>query len=230
MTCDKMIEEIKQIDFYKNHEYLIPSIGLNYISAHHKKLLILGESHYLPLGSTIQNDIDNWYNGKPKLSKPEKDYCCTTISRCNDTVAFTKNVGCSLENILKTKGLPVEHGFFEVASYNYFMRPAIDANTIEKALTEKDKEFALNNFIDLLDILQPNLIVFASCLAMRNAERSYKKKYNGKIVDFLKNKGIERIYTWHPSRCWNTLVQNDENFCKKTSKEFFEEWVSKKWF
>lgn len=71
--------QFQSIPFYKHHPYMIPFVGEDYDSPKHKKLLLIGESHYLPKGSTVHYDANAWYNRTPSLSKDEEDYCNTAI-------------------------------------------------------------------------------------------------------------------------------------------------------
>lgn len=55
-----------------------PWVGSNYVSDKHKKLLVLGESHYLPKGSIKSHDVDAWYSGsEDSLDDKEKEWIFT---------------------------------------------------------------------------------------------------------------------------------------------------------
>ena len=44
------------LPFYATHSYTLPFVGDDYDSPKHKKLLLIGESHYMPAGSTVHHD------------------------------------------------------------------------------------------------------------------------------------------------------------------------------
>ena len=69
------------IPFYQKHPYMKPFIGERFDSELHKKLLIVGESHYLPATSTVHLNIDDWYAGNCDVSDEEKEWCNTRNSR-----------------------------------------------------------------------------------------------------------------------------------------------------
>lgn len=60
---------------------MMPYIGADYISALHSKLLILGESFYLPKESTIHLDPVAWYSSNQGL-------LAITENECEDEVKW----------------------------------------------------------------------------------------------------------------------------------------------
>lgn len=58
-----------------------PFVGRNYESALHKKLLQVGESHYLLAGSIVQRDVDGWYSSPPTFIEAEKGWRNTRGTR-----------------------------------------------------------------------------------------------------------------------------------------------------
>ena len=51
-------EQLQTLVHYQNYPEMLPFIGTNYDS-HEKKLLIIGESHYLPKDTLV--DVMKWY-------------------------------------------------------------------------------------------------------------------------------------------------------------------------
>jgi len=50
-----------KIDRYKVMRQMIPFVGAEYNSIKHKKILIIGESHYFPPESKIHLNAEKWY-------------------------------------------------------------------------------------------------------------------------------------------------------------------------
>ncbi len=47
---------LSSIPFYQSHGCMTPFVGENYESSKHKKLLLIGESHYMPEGSIVHQN------------------------------------------------------------------------------------------------------------------------------------------------------------------------------
>ena len=231
-----------KIPFYRNHAYMIPFVGDNYISTEHKKLLLIGESHYLLKISSVHHDAYNWYYGKPHLTSGNnsEENNCTPAKTWGEgrNTYFCINVQESLCNATRIK-----ESWNSVAFYNYFLRPANfgkginDLWTTETSYRPKalDIEFAVKNLIDVLKILKPDLIVFLSKMALDCTEQFFPIWFKDELCDFwewTKNNGIsDYIYTNHPSTT-HWLKPMNKNYKKangKTSKDFFEEWIKQNW-
>ena len=67
----------RTIPFYKNHEFMLPAVGVNYESTKHKKLLLVGESCYMPKASFVHHNVNLWYDNYlclgEKLTDSEKN-------------------------------------------------------------------------------------------------------------------------------------------------------------
>ena len=157
------------LPFYKSHPYILPFVGDDYDSSKHKKLLLIGESHYMPSGSSVHHDVNTWYNGAPKLSDDERDWCNTRGTREGKSGRFGKEIDRCLNLVLPSGG----NGWHQVAFLNYFLRPAdYQEGENEKGIEilwqisggkEIDCEFAIKNLIQVLEILKPDLFVLLSC-------------------------------------------------------------------
>lgn len=207
------------IPFYDSHRYMLPFVGDNYVSTKHRKLLLVGESHYLPENSTIHHDIDAWYAGTIDIKEKEQDWCNTRNSRQYGYGEFEKIIVGDLLKFFPS-------GFNEIASYNYFLRPANQTETFKKICTKVDREIAVKNFHNVLDILSPDLIIFASLYVFDLAEwKDYPEFLGEGLWDYTKRKGIEYIAVNHPSHGgWGKLVRGN-----KTSSEMFVEFLKDKW-
>ena len=221
------------LPFYSTHHYMVPFVGCDYDSPKHKKLLLLGESHYMPEGSTVHHDAAQWYNGKPVLNEAEQDWCNTSGTREWKSGQFGKEIDRCLNLICPS----AQGGWQQVASYNYFLRPADDRQGIEdlwKAHVGKDldREYAIKNLIQVLEILKPDLLIFLSSKACVCAEeQDYPKYFGGNLWDWTAAHGIDYCYTAHPSSAhWNQPMPS--SYTKAgglTSREFFCKWLRENW-
>ena len=225
---------LNEIDVYFSHPYMLPFVGDDYDSPKHKKLLLVGESHYMPEGSTVHHDVNAWYNGNPVLTEEEQDWCNTRGTREWKSGRFGKEIDRCLNLVLSTG----ENGWQQVASYNYFLRPADNRQSIEdlwKSYGGKDidREYAIKNFIRVLEILKPDLIVFLSSKVCACAEgEDFPKYFGGNLWDWTKSHGIEDyIYTMHPSSPhWNKPMPAKYGKADGlTSCEFFCKWLKENW-
>ena len=231
--------KFQSIPFYKSHPYMMPFVGDDYESSKHKKLLLIGESHYMPKGSTVHHDVNSWYDGNPILTVEEKDYCNTRGTRDGKSGRFGKEVDRCLNLVLPSDG----NRWHQVASFNYFLRPADDPeNKEEKKGIEilwknfggerVDREKAVKNFINVLEILKPDLFVFMSskvCLCAETGD--FPKYFHDDLWNWTKIHGIvDYIYTNHPSSVhWNQTMSKYDKARGMTSRDFFCAWLKEKW-
>lgn len=221
------------IPFYRSHPYMMPFVGDAYDSPKHKKLLLIGESHYMLEGSTVHHDVNAWYNGTLELTESEQDWCNTRGTREWKSGRFGKEI----DRCLKLVCPDVESGWQQVASYNYFLRPADDRQSIEDLWMAHDgesldREQAIRNLISVLEILRPNLVVFLSSKVCKCAETDdYPKCFGGNLWNWTAAHGIDYCYTMHPSSAhWNKPMP--ANYTKAgglTACEFFCKWLKEKW-
>ena len=96
-----------------------------------------------------------------------------------------------------------------------------------------DREFAIKNFIQVLEILKPDLIVFLSSKVCTCAEeQDFPKYFGGHLWDRTKSHGIQDyIYTMHPSSPhWNMPMPAKYTKANcHTSCDFFCTWLREKW-
>lgn len=224
--------QFQSVPFYKSHPYMMPFVGDDYESSKHKKLLLVGESFYLPEGATVHHDADSWY-GTPSLTEDERNWCNTRGTREGKSGRFGKEIDRCLNLVLPSGG----NGWHQVAFLNYFLRPADDRQSISnlwKSYGGKDVdcEQAIRNFIKVLDILKPDLFVFLSSTVCKQAEElDYPKYFGGNLWDWTKSHGIvDYIYTNHPSSAhWNQIKSKYDKAQSMTSRDFFCAWLKEKW-
>lgn len=193
---------------------MLPWVGSHY-GRTYRKVLLIGESHYLPDGSTIQRNVGGWYGGsQERLSKDEMEYICT-----RDVLrAHHKEGGIWGE----PAQVMFEHGILPPKNsdnvydnfgwYNYFQRPAENEGTgievYERDTVEANLVLRAN-----IEILNPEIVIFISSKAWNNARKD-DEAFPGIRLDFVP----------HPSHQWwnmKTLKYSIDNKHELTGREKF---------
>lgn len=226
------------LPFYNSHPYMLPFVGGDYDSPKHKKLLLIGESHYMPSGSSVHHNVNTWYYGAPKLSDDERDWCNTRGTREGKSGRFGKEIDRCLNLVLPSGG----NGWHQVAFLNYFLRPAdYQEGENEKGIEilwqtsggkEIDCEFAIKNLIQVLEILKPDLFVLLSSNVKSCAEgEDYPKYFQGNLWNWTEKRNIEYCYTAHPSCSWwnRPMPAKYAKAGGLTSRDFFCAWLKQNW-
>ena len=142
MASTSYDNEFLTIPFYRWHKYMMPFIGDDYESDKHKKLLLIGCNHYMPQGSFVHHNVEEWYKN-PRLSIDEKGYCDTRRT-CKKLSFYLGLVDSFLKEICLNKPITIQ----SVAFYNFFLRPADYEGCIKdlwhsRQESKKDIELAL---------------------------------------------------------------------------------------
>lgn len=192
-----MFERLKEVEHYSRYPCMKPWIGEHYNSRAHKRLLTIGESHYLPKGATIHLDPDAWYSGsQSSLTDDERKWISTFgIIECNidknfprKSFSIYRNLGKAINACSLQYSRPSQI-FNHFAYYNFFQRPAENTGGSIK-VKPLDREVSISVFESLLELLQPELIIFTSRLAGNV----------GKVI--ADRAGIPVLITPHPGCAW----------------------------
>ena len=217
MSVVSFDSQFQSIPFYKTHPYMMPFVGNDYESSNHKKLLVVGENHYMCENSTIHHKIDDWYN-QPNLSDAEVDFCNTQNACEKICNSFVKMLNAFLKRIYKNS----ENALQEIAYYNFYLRPA-DYKQNMKSLwkkfdgAKKDMDCALNVFPRIFDILRPDFIVFLGQTVWICVNSYLRKELCGDLENIVHTYSPSR-YAWHRSGKGNVLSENE-----------LYDWLMKKW-
>ena len=83
-----------------------------YLDSRYKPLLVIGESHYMPKGSTVQLDPDRWYKGNENhLDEDERAWIHTRdVIKANfiephKVRGIFRNIGHEIYTVMKDSGL-----------------------------------------------------------------------------------------------------------------------------
>jgi hypothetical protein len=181
----KYNKKLLTIQHYEKYPQMLPWIGADYDNWNHKKVLVIGESHFLPPKSKIHKSPTKWYNGNISNLNDDED-----IEK--NERAWTNTVGCIKDArnqiydsksqwiyknielaLIKTRFTfnITEHMFRYIAYYNYFQRPA---NNKGESInhTAEDTEIAALVFMDLIKIIKPEIVCFTSDLAWKACLKS----------------------------------------------------------
>lgn len=216
---NEIINQIKEEGIFARFKELKPFKGPNWDNdKNHSKLLLIGESNYFPneLESISNFKVaEDWYSGDKKRLIPEE-----MIAKVDNAgkIEYLKGLKSTIQKLLN------KNPYFEIAFYNYFLRPASvkikngkrDLG-FKKDYKDLDGEVAFVAFCEVLESLEPDIVIFASALAWNKLE-VFKKKYN--IVNFGEI-AIEKVS--HPSSPW----WNKSNGAH--GRQLFEDLLWKYW-
>lgn len=178
-------EKFLSIEHYNKYPQMLPWIG-KYFGEKYKKILFIGESHYLPENSQV--NIGEWYDlNKNNLNTEEIEYTNTRYCLLKN---FNNNsIWKNINQILKNIGIQsTSNNLFEFfAFYNFFQRPAVNIGK-EIFQNQKDIEIANILFVKIVDIIEPDFVLFLSSKSWDNCKNGdYSFKWD---------------FTPHPSSPW----------------------------
>lgn len=197
-------EDPNDIGFYRNFPQMMPWVGSEFENNKHKRILFIGESHYLPEDAE-ENLLtpEGWYNqGEYSLDASSKEYGWTNT---REIVGLNKrekghSIYLEVEKALRiAKGadnilMETTNMFKYVGFYNYFLRPAYKNDSIKKTCKEWDLKIAHDAFEGILSILKPDFVYFLSVFAWKS-HKKYNNDFKNVIID----------YSPHPAcRWWHT--------------------------
>ena len=217
---------------------LIPACPKNWGESElHHKLMIVGESNYLDNNvDSVFKDPEAWYQGEASIIKQFLYDQKKKVSTWKYYRTFSKL--CKVMN--EVANTHCNSVYEEAAFYNYFLRPATVRGTdksFKKDCEQLDRDVAGTALCGVIDILKPDIVIFASKYAY-NEFRNYIKckigtcdcKYT--VSDFKNyfeltgevNVRIEFVY--HPSSRFQKWDKN-ENSKQKFERLLREYWIKK---
>lgn len=203
-------------DIYQRYPMMLPFEGRRPGKNGSPKLLLVGESHYLPDKSTQHLTTEGWYGGS-SLSLTEKEQ-----SHINPTSVIRKSMPGGFKDRAKSIFLnsfqvindfgPQYEDYREVAEevvfYNYFLRPAKEGKSL--CVEETDIIIADEVFREVYHRYEPGAVVFLS----RLANRKFRAK---EIVT------VPIVATPHPGCAyWNRATKKYRN---KNGREILAEFI-----
>jgi hypothetical protein len=195
-TIKQLKNELSEIEFYTRFPTMIPFVGDYYISAQHKKMLLVGESFYFPEKSEIHKNAEIWYHSYQSdltIIDGEKE---SEYVNCEGLLngewkspghKIYRNLNAAIGKVVPCcKQRPIN----EIAFTNFFLRPAIE-NGKSFQLDEReggidlDLIYSKNVLKDVIDILTPDLIVFVSIYAFKVGSNKLQKLFPDLDIEFV---------------------------------------------
>ncbi len=170
-------KELLAIDHYKKYGLMLPYIGENYGKVN-LKVLFIGESHYLPEESKQSNDT--WYSADENILNPtEKEYINTRGIVAGDWKPKAHVIYKELSKALNGLSTDTDCRGMDYASFmNGFQRPAPNGDSIKGSCSPLDREIATSTIKQVISIIKPNLVIFASKFTWDTLKQSFKSDKN----------------------------------------------------
>lgn len=208
------------MDVLDRYPMIVPYIGRYFCSPDHPSLLLVGESHYLPEGSTQHNTPEAWYTGDATtLNKIEAAWISTAKIIEDSRKERFRNRGHSIWKnslaVINDAGPRYQdstQACDHVAFLNFFLRPAREGLSLRVA--DEDSRLANLRLQEFLARYQPDGLVFVSVLARSKWEKS-------------KDFSIPTVTTPHPcSSWWNRTVKKYGN---RKGREILSDFTESIW-
>lgn len=162
-------EGLDQIPLYQRYPALKPFVGNTY-GTNRPRILMIGESHYLPKDSDVHLDADLWYQGsQDDLSKKETGWLRTRgilDKHRGDWRPKGHTIYRRMEKALIDAGIPADDSVFKhVAFMNAFQRPAKEGDSIQAK--KVDNDVAADTIDQVISVLKPDRVLFVSTKARK---------------------------------------------------------------
>jgi len=227
-------ERFREHSHYKKFDQMLPWVGTDY---NKYKVLVIGESHYIPSESSIHLSSEKWYaSSRADLNKEEVAWTNTAELITNGTDRKWESHGHTiyrnLENAIIESGFDPQDkpSIFKFLSYyNFFQRPAIEGKSLD--FDKIDVQIATDVFKHVLKVIEPQIICFVSRKPWDGCIREkliyWNEEKNRHML--IGEKVITVDYFPHPAcRWWNRKSKQyqflNDNI-KRTGKEKFIDFI-----
>ena len=189
---------LSTISHYARYPEMMVAVGDHYRHAS-LRILVLGESHYVDQAEA-SNHPDLWYEGRSIACAATIPYIYTRKifdNAINDRKkSKSKAIFHALRSALGASGIigsspgsPLQ----SIAYMNYFQRPAEESGKSLR-VHPRDVIEATSVVSDVVSVIKPQLVVFASRLAWKHAKAG--------LADQLQQAGILILDVPHPATSW----------------------------
>lgn len=189
-----LIKELQQIPFYQQYPHMCPFVGKQYGKIS-KKIIFLGESHYVPQNSVVSLNPTKWYNGNEKdLNADEIEFIGTfdliNNRRNQELGAPAWRYYLDMEKCLIAAGFPLCENMFQYVSFmNLFQRPAVETGK-SIVICPEDIEKSSEIINKAIKIIDPDIAIFFTT-----------KGYNT-FHNIIADKKIQTIRGCHTTSPW----------------------------
>ncbi len=161
---------LENIPHLRRHPQMTPWVGELYGGGRWKRIVFIGESHYLPEKSTIHRRPEKWYASTiADLRDEERVWTNTAAIIASGNYRKYENpkahgIYRELEKALLSVGFPERRQMLDYAAfYNFFQRPALKGDSI--GVTDQDAELAVEHFWQVTRVLKAELVCLVSMKA-----------------------------------------------------------------
>lgn len=218
MNKKEIQTQLAYLWFYKQFPAMIPFIGDYYSSSKHKKLLLIGESYYLPNETVLHHSATNWYkSNQSQLNDEEVEWInCNGLLTC-DWQSAGHQIYREINSCIFSLGIKSDKRAIDEVSYtNYFQRPAEkEGESFKYFCTEEDIQKSHEILTAVINIMNPEIIIFVSKYSWDIGGSKIRNTYSNKVVDFVCHPGTGGRY-WH-----NVEYPNNKMKFMKLLKENF---------
>lgn len=198
--------QLSNIKHYKKFPSLKPFIGPHYYNAN-KKILFVGESHYLPPNSKISHDANTWYGEEHiDITEEEEDWMNTRLVLNGNWSSKGHRIYKEINKLLKVANVfDGDRQLDYCAFMNGFQRPAsTTGDSIKKSFKPIDQTESFLILDEVIALLNPDIIVFISKFTWTQFGPQLKDIYTNKIID----------YTVHPAAfgLWNNKTYENSKY------------------
>ncbi len=183
-------------EHYRRFPCMKPWKGPRYEHPRHKKLLVIGESHYLPQTSTLHRDL-RWYSADENQLGlvqdndghwyEERGWICPNaiigvdLKRDPTNRAFIiyREVAFEVNDFLGRPHSDYLDAVHDIAFYNYFQRPALARKGLR--VEQQDRDVAAEVLKWNVCDLKPDVIIVASIKAWGNGAAQTLRQVDGPI-------------------------------------------------
>ena len=208
-------KDLKTIDHYFRFPAMKPYIGVDYGKNGYSKILLVGESNYLPKNSMVHKNAEEWYKAdQSKLTNDEINWIhCRQLLECNwksNGHMIYRELESNLKKYFKTNN--DLRAMTNVAYINGFQRPSPETGeSIRKFLNKIDYKISSDVLSKVIEIISPDVVIFVSKLTWDRL--GWRLKIDKEIIiDFTCHPGTGGRY-WH-----NKNYKNGKNKFNKILK------------
>ena len=189
---NNLYDKLKQVGIYKKYPQMTPFVGANYTK---KKLLLVCESFYLSPDWAKYQKSDSWYKNDYRLLKENIPDALDWINMRSFNIYYDgkrnrpRPYAKLAQSIIKAKvwkelevDVPEDKTKYEeqalsfCTSMNYFARPALYRSIGKRPsfeLSDDDMIWSARTFWEVVSILDPNVICFASSKSYWNLRQAF---------------------------------------------------------
>jgi len=192
-----MMFDFTKIDHFQKYPTMEPFVGKNYVSVFHKKVLLIGESFYLPNETTVHHSVHDWYNGDDSSIKDWELEWMDTKGLLNCSWQSNGHmIYRELNRCVKTVFSNSEfRGVDEIAFINYFQRPSErEGDSFKQFIKHEDIIISKSVINQVIETITPDTVIFVSKYSWDIGNQEIKKTFPKIQVDYVCHPGTGGLY------------------------------------